>query len=215
MIWFDHSVWFMLNNLDRFFDARYPTLATKFGAFITWISAASLLAVKAQITFIAFRRLMEVAALELAAHPNDKLLAKYLDTPRARQVERFFKPATFSLETTPSPSPTSASRRRRLNMNVIPEATQQHPQSNNASQRTRPYKQHQHQASGGRGRYNKNFRLGQRTAFRFIPEEQLPASSNQPSQTCQDTTPPSISGSSVSIRPWSPMKARVLAWEDA
>ena len=47
MIWFDHSVWFMLNNLERFFDARYPSLATKYGAFITWISAAGLLAVKA------------------------------------------------------------------------------------------------------------------------------------------------------------------------
>ena len=46
MIWFDHSVWFMINNLDRFFDSRYPSLATKFGAFITWISAAGLMAVK-------------------------------------------------------------------------------------------------------------------------------------------------------------------------
>jgi hypothetical protein len=74
----------MLNNLDRFFDLRYPSLATKFGAFITWISAAGLLAVKSQVTFIAFRKLMEVAAVELAAHPNDKLLAKYLDAPGAR-----------------------------------------------------------------------------------------------------------------------------------
>ena len=56
----------------------------KFGAFITWISATSLFAVKAQITFITFRRLMEVAALELAAHTNDKFFAKYLDAPEAR-----------------------------------------------------------------------------------------------------------------------------------
>jgi hypothetical protein len=118
MIWFDHSVWFMLNNLDRFFDSRYPSLATKFGAFITWISTAGLLTVKTQITFMSFRRLMETAAAELAAHPNDKLLAKYLDAPGARQVERLFKPASFSLETTPSPSPTASSRKRRLNMNV-------------------------------------------------------------------------------------------------
>jgi hypothetical protein len=107
-----------LNNLDRFFDSRYPSLATKFGAFITWISTAGLLTVKTQITFMSFRRLMETAAAELAAHPNDKLLAKYLDAPGARQVERLFKPASFSLETTPSPSPTASSRKRRLNMNV-------------------------------------------------------------------------------------------------
>jgi hypothetical protein len=46
MIWFDYSIWFMLNNLDCFFDARYPSLASKFGAFITWISSASLMAVR-------------------------------------------------------------------------------------------------------------------------------------------------------------------------
>jgi hypothetical protein len=54
MIWFDHAVWFILNNLPRFFDARYPSLAAKFGAFITWISAAGLLAIKSQITFNAY-----------------------------------------------------------------------------------------------------------------------------------------------------------------
>jgi hypothetical protein len=214
MIWFDHSVWFMLNNLDRFFDSRYPSLATKFGAFITWISAAGLLAVKSQITFIAFRRLMEVAAVELAANPNDKLLAKYLDAPGARQVERLFKPATFSLETSPSPSPAAASRKRRLNMNVTPDDAQQHSQRNNSGQRSRPYEQRQHHAGGGRGRYNKNFRPTQRNAFRFTPNDQSPASSNRTNQSYHDTTPPSISGSSVTIRPWSPVKGRVLAWDD-
>jgi hypothetical protein len=47
MIWFDHAVWFMLNNLERFFDSRYPSLATKYGAFITWMSAACSVAVRA------------------------------------------------------------------------------------------------------------------------------------------------------------------------
>jgi hypothetical protein len=94
----------MLNNLDRFFDSRDPTLATKFGAFITWISAIGSLAVKTQITFMAFRRLMEVAAIELTAHPNDKLLAKYLDAPRPKHIQRLFKPVAVSHETLPSPS---------------------------------------------------------------------------------------------------------------
>jgi hypothetical protein len=37
MIWFDHSIWFILNNLDRFFDSHYPSLAAKYGAFITYV----------------------------------------------------------------------------------------------------------------------------------------------------------------------------------
>jgi hypothetical protein len=121
MLWFDHSVWYMLNNLDRFFDARYPSIASKYGAFLTWVSTAGLLAVRMQITFIAYRKLMEVAAVELAANPMDKLLAKYADAPRARQIERLFKPASFSLETTPSPCLVSSSRKRRLNINITPE----------------------------------------------------------------------------------------------
>jgi hypothetical protein len=55
MMWFDHAVWFMLNNLERFFDSRYPSLAAKYGAFITWMSATCSVAICTQVTFIAFR----------------------------------------------------------------------------------------------------------------------------------------------------------------
>ena len=123
MIWFDHAVWYMLNNLDRFFDSSiYPSLATKFGVFFTWISAATLTAVRAQITFINFRKLMEVAAIEQAAYPNDTLLAKYGDAPGARYVERLSKPVAFTLSATPSPSPTPK-RFHKFNMNVTLEET--------------------------------------------------------------------------------------------
>jgi hypothetical protein len=37
MLWFDHAIWFILNNLERFFDSTYPTLTAKYGAFITWL----------------------------------------------------------------------------------------------------------------------------------------------------------------------------------
>jgi hypothetical protein len=77
MLWFDHSAWYMLNNLDRFFGAQYPSIAAKYGTFLTWVSTTGLLAVRMQITFIAYRKLMEVAAVELAANSMDKLLAKY------------------------------------------------------------------------------------------------------------------------------------------
>ena len=70
---------------------------------------------------------METVAVKLATHPNDKFLAKYLDAPRAKLMERLFKPASFSLETSPNPRPTTISRRRQLNINVTPEDAQQHP----------------------------------------------------------------------------------------
>ena len=167
MIWFDHSVWFILNNLDRFFDSRYPSLAAKFGAFITWISAAGLMAVKLHLTFMAYRHLMDTAAVELAAHPNEKLLAKFGNAPGARQVERLMKPTAFSLETTPSPSPAVNSKRRRLNMNVTPDDGQFQPQRNAYGPRPRGPEMRQHNGNGGRGRYNKNFRPAQRSPSHF------------------------------------------------
>jgi hypothetical protein len=220
MIWFDHSIWFILNNLDRFFDSCYPSLAAKYGAFITWVSAACSLAVKAHITFMFYRRLMESAAVEMAAHPNEKLLSRFLDAPRARQVERLFKPASFSLETTPSPSPAASARRRKLNMNVAPEEAHQ-PHRNSTGPRTRPYEQRQGNNNGGRGRYNKNFRPAQRNFPRLSPaanqlqHQQSPSPSNRSIHTFLQTTPPSNSGSLVTIRPWSPVKGRVLDWDDA
>lgn len=217
MIWFDHSVWFMLNNLDRFFDARYPSSAAKFGAFLTWISSAALQAVRMQITFIAFRKLMEVAAVELAANPTEKLLAKYAEAPGARQVERLFKPATFSLETTPSPSPLP--KKRRLNMNVTPDDAYQNQRGQNhyGRQRNGPDSRPNSHA-GGRGRYNKNFRPAQQgnSWFQINPPVN-PASPNPPSRSSSllsERTPPSASASTVSIRPWSPVRGRVLNWDD-
>jgi hypothetical protein len=59
-------------------------VAAKYGAFLTWISATSFAVVKLHITFMTFKRFMEVAAVEFAAAPNEKLLAGYLDAPGAR-----------------------------------------------------------------------------------------------------------------------------------
>ena len=42
MLWFDHAIWFMINNLESFFDQAYGSkLAGKYGAFITWINGAA------------------------------------------------------------------------------------------------------------------------------------------------------------------------------
>jgi hypothetical protein len=121
------------------------------------------------LTFMSYRRLMDTTMVELATHPNDKLLTKFLDALGARQVERMFKPAAFSLETTPSPSLGPASRRRRLNMNVSPDETHQQPNRNGAGNRSHPYDQRQSNGGATRGHYNKNFRPPQRSFPRFSP----------------------------------------------
>jgi hypothetical protein len=221
MLWFDHSVWYMLNNLDRFFDARYPSIAAKYGAFLIWVSTTGLLAVRMQITFIAYKKLMEVAAVELAANPMDKLLAKYADALGTRQIERLFKPASFSLETTPSPCPTASSRKRRLNMNVTPKDQYQPQRGQSALTRNRGMDQRHNSHGGGRGRYNKNFRPRQRNTnswFTPIPSrgshQASPSPTNWNRMSFTEQTPPSASNSSVIIRPWSPAKGRVLNWNN-
>jgi hypothetical protein len=100
----------MLNNLDRFFDSCYISVAAKYGTFLTWTNTAGLVVVHMHLTFMAYRKLMESAAVELAANPTDKLLAKFGEAPSVQQVERLFKPASFSLETIPSPSTAPLSR---------------------------------------------------------------------------------------------------------
>jgi hypothetical protein len=57
----------MLNNLDR-----YPSLVAKYGALFTWINAVELMAIRMQITFITYKKLMETVAVELAVNPTNK-----------------------------------------------------------------------------------------------------------------------------------------------
>jgi len=104
MLWFDHNIWFIINNLPKFFpDNTYPSLASKYGVFLTRMKSAARYAVKSQITFIAVRRLMDTAALEFATDASQKLLSKHYEAPGARKVERLFKPTSFSVEVAPTP----------------------------------------------------------------------------------------------------------------
>jgi hypothetical protein len=48
------------------------------------VSAACSVAVRAQVSFITFRQMMMTAAVELAANPSDKLLAKYVAHAKLR-----------------------------------------------------------------------------------------------------------------------------------
>lgn len=65
VMWFDHAIWFMINNLHIFFGNGYSTLATKFAAFVIWITDAVRVAVRHQITFLYTREFMVEAALQL------------------------------------------------------------------------------------------------------------------------------------------------------
>jgi hypothetical protein len=135
MIWFDHAIWFMLNNLDRIFYSKYPSITAKYGAFLTWTNTVGLVVVCMHITFMAYRKLMETTAVELAANPTNKLQTKYVETSGTRQVERLFKLDNFSLESTLSPSSAPLSRKRRINMNVTPEDAFHHNQAGQTCQR--------------------------------------------------------------------------------
>lgn len=53
------------------------SVAAKYGTFLTWTNTVGLVAVSMHLTFMAYRKLMETAAIELTANPTDKLLAKY------------------------------------------------------------------------------------------------------------------------------------------
>jgi hypothetical protein len=234
MLWFDQAMWFLVNNLERFFDSAYGnSLAAKFGAFITWLNGAARLVVRAQITFMVTRRMMQEAALEATVNPTGKLLASYYEALGARQVERLIRNAQFSLDTAPSPSPTT-NKRRKFNpsgetaphgylqpqMRPVPRGGQTH----GAGRR-------------GRGGYNKNFRPNLNNQCRLHdfdnrrpanPKRQrdhehtvVQAPGLSPPQMLQlavnksHVTPPSTSGSSsVPIKPWSPIKDRVLEWTD-
>ena len=217
LIWFDQGVWFMLNNLERFFDNdTYPSLASKFGAFLTWVSAAAAIATKLQISFIAYRRMMEIAAVEFAANPRNMLLARYGDAAGARQIEKLFKPASFTTESTPSPSPVHYPRKRRINMNVTPETSGQQNQFGSRNQSSEP--RHTF-AAAGRGRYNRNFRPANRGSTgnnsRFMQSPmQTPTSNNRSFHSFSQQTPPSASALSDLVRPCSPLKGRVLNWDN-
>jgi hypothetical protein len=62
MLWFDHAMWFMINNLEHFFDETYPNLAAKY----------------------AVCTMMEDVALEATVNPDNCLLAKFYELGAAR-----------------------------------------------------------------------------------------------------------------------------------
>jgi hypothetical protein len=214
MLWFDHSIWFMVNNLHMFFpDTTYPSLPSKFGAFLTWMKSAARLAIRTHITFMTMRRLMEVAALEYALDPSHKLLAKHYDTPGACKIERLFKPAAFSTDVTPTPP----QKRRCLNMNMAPIDSQPGQVRSPSTRRGQSGCGNGHGAShaGGRGHYNKNYRSpGGFQIFSNTCREQQSSAGRGNSELSRADQSASLIRSAVTTS-WSPIKGRVLNWDEA
>lgn len=115
ILWWDHACWFMINNLECFFDNdTYPSLTSKFAAFMLWMEKVGRQAVKSHLVF------MYQAAVQFAAFPTARLLDGYPDLPGYRKIERLLKPASFSLANPGTPSPAPVSKRQKLNMNTTP-----------------------------------------------------------------------------------------------
>lgn len=190
VMWFDHAVFYMINHLGIFFqDDLFPTLASKFAAFLVWMSEAARVAVRHQVTFAHTRGFMCEAALEFATDPESKLLSKHPDGQGIRNIVRLIKPAGYSTSNpnTPNAQSTPGKRSHRINCNVEPD---QSPDHHAASTRNSS-------ARGGRGGYNKRYRVnrpsipGPNDAFVFIGPngKRSPATPRQESSASQHTSP--------------------------
>ena len=97
---------------------------------------------------------MAAASLEATVNVDGKLLAMYFGAPGAKIVERFVRPAQFSLDTAPSPSPSTYKK-------------QKFPNNVETSPVALGYQQWSGEQKGGRGKgpsqhrcggsYNKNY----------------------------------------------------------
>lgn len=118
ILWWDHAIWFLANNLEKFFpDERYPSLPTKFVAFMYWMRDVGKMAVMSHLSFLQSRYWMMQASVLLAADPEASMTNRFHDLPGYRKVERLLKPPSFSVMA-PSPSSGPQNKRGRFNLNV-------------------------------------------------------------------------------------------------
>lgn len=154
IMWFDHAIFFMINNLGIFFGEEFPTLSAKYAAFLTWLTEAAKIGVHHQITFCHARSFMIEAATEYAADPTAKLLANYPDAPGLRKIERLIKPPSFSAANpiiSSNTSPNMFGKRPRFS----PSNT---GSGDSTAQRNTSPSPARSQTRGGRGAYNRKFR---------------------------------------------------------
>ena len=170
-IWWDHSCWYMINHLEKFFpDETFPSLKAKFIAFLIWMQSAGRTAIRCQVTFAQTRTWMCTGAIEFAKNPTGKILADLVDLPGPRQIERMLKPAAFSLANPGTPSSAPPSKRQKFNLNTPPNNNRQ-PGSSGYG-RGRGYMTRGRGSGRGRGNDNLHRRYNtpvQNTAFQYFP----------------------------------------------
>lgn len=154
VMWFDHAVYYMIKHLGIFFqDDLFPTLPSKFAAFLVWMTEAARVAVRHQVVFAFTRQYMCEAALEFTKDPEAKLLATHPHGQGIRNVIRLIKPTGYSISTPSKPTSQAVTGRRvpRINCNVEPAVgTESQPGAGRGGR--------MHAARSGRGNCNKKYR---------------------------------------------------------
>lgn len=155
IIWFDHAVYYMLNHLDKFFpDSTYPTLVSKYGAFLIWMGTAGRSGVKCQLTFMQSRIWMLEGVLQMAHDPEGELFQANNHMPGLQKIERLLKPASFSIANPMIPTTGPPGKKTRLNLNAPASAPNQsgYKPPNTGFGRGRGRGQYARGGYGGRGR---------------------------------------------------------------
>ena len=221
IIWFDHAIWTMVNKLEVFFHS-YPTSIARFAAFLVWMRESARTAVKAAIVFQTGREHMIRAAIQLSENPQQRLLTDIADTPLANKIERLIKGPKFSLSHPGSPSVApSPHKKQRLNLNSSP--------ADRPFTGSRGRNGPGSRGSPGRGGRASRGRGGGRTAWRNPSSStdhlsgptgvgNSPTGNHSHLSTGDAGTAgvadPNTPTQSQPARLFSPLKARVLLWED-
>ena len=213
IIWFDHAVWTMINKLEIFFP-NYPTAVARLAAFMIWMHESARVAVKAAIVFQIGREQMIKAATQLSEDPSQRLLKDISDTPIASKIERLLKGPKFSLAHPGSPSKApSPFKKQKINLNSSPSERnytggrgRSSPSVRGSSPAQRGGRSWRGRGGGRSGSRNPNPNTHGRTA--------ISSDTGLGSPSRADSTPGARTGTTARHQLSSPLKARVLLWED-
>ena len=147
VIWWDHAVWYIINHLDKFFpQSHYPTLMSKYIAFVIWVSGPGRLAVQCQLAFNHTRNWMYEAVMQYATNPqDDSILLPGYPEAGPRLIEKHVKPASFTIANPRHPSQGPPTKKQKINLNT-PSGSAQNSSAQKQNSRQK--------ASGGYGRGN-------------------------------------------------------------
>jgi len=122
-IWWNHACWYMVNHLGKFFtDEMFPSVKSKFIAFLIWMQGTGRLAIKCQVTFAHFQRWMCTVAIQYAANSYVEILPDLPKLPGTKKIERLLKPAAFFLANPGTPILAPPTKKQKINLKTPPPA---------------------------------------------------------------------------------------------